>query len=412
MSSSDYESFETEFFYNLQNDTKKCLKTIDKYSKVVENYLNGENLVYTKNFLNNFNDIIVKPNNYKFKSYKEILNHKLFTSVLAEFRESDVLIKACKICNEKTIKWLFTMKINFAIQDELGMTALMHAVKHTVLDFAIKKIIKTNGKHIQFVDKNGNNALFHSAENSFTFRNFLVYKDKFNLNYTNYNNENLLLYCCRHGKIKHAHFFDLLCQTVTVKPYHENTEGKTVAMCLAERFRYNELKTFKSRYGVKPNYKSELGKTIVSCVINRYYKFYTRAILEENGFGLNNVMFKYAINTFVTLVKIGCNINEPIDEDGTTMTLILLKLRDIVSYKYLVKNGGKEYDISAVKETPQNDKYPGVDISNSRVQKNIKESQQWLKEELFCALNPMYNNSAIKLFQGTELVFDILEIVI
>jgi len=73
--------------------------------------------------------------------------------------------------NKKLIKWLLTMNINYGVQDELGRTALMYAVKYKDEYFAVEKMI--HGKHINLLDKNGNSVLFHACEAYFTLEEFL-----------------------------------------------------------------------------------------------------------------------------------------------------------------------------------------------------------------------------------------------
>jgi len=88
-------------------------------------------------------------------------------------------------------------------------------------------------------------------------------------------------------------------------------------------------------------------------------------------------------------VELGCDINEPIDEDGTTMTIILLKLRDGVTYNYLISKGAKEYPLLVEDNLNPYEKYPGVDITNPIIQENVKTSQKWLKQGLIDNNSPM-----------------------
>jgi ankyrin repeat protein len=403
---SDFESFKKELFGKLKKGSKKCLNIIEKNNKVVEYYLTSNDLFYTKNFLNDFNDIVVNTRDVKFyKLFEEILNHKLFNTVLAEFRESEVLIKACKIGNEKVVKWLLTMNINFGVQTDLGMTALMYAVKQPNLDFAIKKIMETNGKHIYFVNKKGNNALFLSTRDIKTFREFLKYKDKyqFDLSSKNPDNENIFLFCCRYNKINHIDYYNYLCKNVPFDPNQVNIEDKTAAMYLVESCKNKLLKTFVKDYNIDPNFKTVTGNTLVSCFIKNYYKTYMEVISQEQGFGVNLSFFETSFYTLMALVELGCNLDEPIDKNGTTMSTIFLKLRDDHSYSFIVSHGAKELDLLIEDKTNLKENYPGVDISNPVVLNNIKTSQKWIKLILIdnhfpvlnklldiYSLNPMY----------------------
>ena len=168
MTMNDFETFEKDLLTYLIKDSKKCIETINNNSKLIEGHLSTRDSAQVKDFVNNFNNAVLNPKVKKYKLFEKVLKHGLFATVLAQFRESDVLIKAIKQYNENAIKWLLDMNINFGAQDENGMTALMHAVKNDnylndkFYKKLVKTIIKTNGKHIQFTDNEGNTALFHA----------------------------------------------------------------------------------------------------------------------------------------------------------------------------------------------------------------------------------------------------------
>ena len=382
MTVSDFENFKTNFFEQLSKGNKKCLKVIDDNKKLVEYYINSKDLTYVKIFLNDFNNLVLNPRFEQYKLLKSVLEHPLLTPVANQFRESDVLVKACKKENISAIEWLLTMDINLGVQDELGRTALMYAVKFTSMDYIIKKIMKTKGKHIMAIDNKGNNALFFATENMLTFRELLKYKKYYDFYYKNNDRENALMFSCRYGKITTVEYFVYLCKYMDVDPEYTNTEGKTVPMYLAEHFRYRELRWMFKNYNINPNFKSNLGHTLFSCLVKKYYKTYTKVITETKGFGYYYDFFKSALGTFVALVELGCNIKEPIDKDGTKATEILLKLKDVITYGYLVSNGAEEINCLIEDKNNPDDKYPGVDITDLTIQKNIKASQKWLEEGL------------------------------
>ncbi|OUM66890.1 hypothetical protein PIROE2DRAFT_5751, partial [Piromyces sp. E2] len=331
MTISSYDSFETEFFVKLRKESKKCLKIIDENQKLIEFNLCEKDLYQVRKFVSTFNDIVLDKGIEKYKLFNEVLKHPLLSTVLAQFRESDVLVRACKNGNVNAVKWLLTMNINYGVQDEFGATALMYAAKCSILDFAIKEIMDTNGKHIHLVDKEGNSVIFYAAENYITFSEIIKYKDKFDFNALNNRNENLILYCSRNRKISSARaidFLNLLYKYNNNGINFENDNGKTAAMYLAEGFRYRELYYFVKKFKVDPNFKSKLGNTLTSVFIKKYYQIYMNRIIEKEGFCLNNQLFKKAIATLDCLCNIGCDVNVPIDEDGTTMLMICSKLHD------------------------------------------------------------------------------------
>jgi len=382
MTVSDFENFKTNFFEQLSKGNKKCLKVIDDNKKLVEYYINSKDLTYVKIFLNDFNNLVLNPRFEQYKLLKSVLEHPLLTPVANQFRESDVLVKACKKGNRNAVEWLLKMDINLGVQDELGRTALMYAVRSTSMDYIVKKIMKTKGKHILAVDNKGNNALFFATENMLTFREFLKYKENYDFNYKNNDGENAIMFSCRYGKITQEEYFEYLCKYMEVDPEYTNIEGKTVPMYLAEHFKYRELKWMFKKYNIDPNFKSKLGHTLFSCLVKKYYENYSKVITETKGFGYNYSFFKSALVTFVILTEMGCNINEPIDEEGTKATEILLKLKDVITYGYLVSKGAEEINCFIEDNKNPDNKYPGVDITDPTIQENIKTSQKWLKEGL------------------------------
>ncbi|OUM66889.1 hypothetical protein PIROE2DRAFT_5749, partial [Piromyces sp. E2] len=218
----------------------------------------------------------------------------------------------------------------------------------------------------------------------------IKYKDKFDFNALNNRNENLILYCSRNRKISSARaidFLNLLYKYNNNGINFENDNGKTAAMYLAEGFRYRELYYFVKKFKVDPNFKSKLGNTLTSVFIKKYYQIYMNRIIEKEGFCLNNQLFKKAIATLDCLCNIGCDVNVPIDEDGTTMLMICSKLHDDVSYKHLVSKGAKEIELVV-----QNN---GVDYSDSHVRDNIKMSQKWMKTLLEDKANPLHEYMSI-----------------
>ena len=383
MTISDYETFKKEFFDKLRKESKKCLKVIEKHRQVIEYYFTSKTPMYVRDFLKQFNYIICSQNIIKFNLFEKILYHDLFTQILHEFRVSDVLILACKQLNPQpdTVLWLLTMGIDYRVQDTDGMTALMYAVRNPILEFAVIEMMKTRGDFIDYVDNKGNNALFHATTNIKTFTAFFKYVEDyaFNLNHKNYDQEGLFLYCCRYRKINDDNFYDFLCQKVPIDPYETNIEGKTALMYMAEYFDYRRIASFVRDYKVDINYQSLRGHTVFSCFMNQYYRFFSSIIYERATFFSFYDYFRRATITFMTLVRLKCHINEPLDEYGTTATMILLKIRDMAIYNYLVEHNGKDYDLVIENRNDGNDRYPSVDFTDPVVQKNHQELQEWEK---------------------------------
>jgi len=96
MTATEFESFENILFTNLKKGNTKALKIIEENEKLIKFYLNDDQTIIKK-FVTDFNNVLldrnVKYDNYKL--FEEVLNHRLFTKVLDQFRESDILIRAC-----------------------------------------------------------------------------------------------------------------------------------------------------------------------------------------------------------------------------------------------------------------------------------------------------------------------------
>jgi len=290
----NYESFESELFAKLKKESNKALKLIDENEKLIKYNLNS------KKFVNEFNNIILDNNNKikNFKIFEAVLNHRLFTDVLAQFRESDVLVRACRSVvkhytyvydknsyeeyyNKDLIKWLLTMNINYGIQDELGRTALMYAVKYESLDFAVKEMIP--GKHINLLDKDGNSVLFFASEAYFTLDKFAKYKDLFDNNHVNNNNENLILYAARNRKMNCNEYIKSLRKFDCTEPNLMNNNGMTAAMYLVYYGQYEQLEYFlkENKGKINVNEVNNFGNSLVNVLIKKYYEFYSERIEEK-----------------------------------------------------------------------------------------------------------------------------------
>jgi len=396
MTISNFETFEKELFEKLRKNSKKSLKIIDKNEKLIDNYFNGSNPTYVKKFVNDFNDVVLDKKVKKYDIFESVLKHKLFTNVLAQFRESDVLIRACKdvkkyhefyeaadfreICNKDVVEWLLTMGINFGVQDENGATALMYAAKTLKLQFAVKKMM--NGKHIYLLDNKGNSVLFYAADNFFSLEKFLKYKDIFDGNHLNNDNENIYTYCCRYRKVINIDFLKLLDKFVSpnkpIDPNVTNREGMTAAMYLTVQVKYKILEYFVKNYNIDPNGINKFGNTLVSVLIKKYYNYVNETIQREEGFPTYSMGYKSYCLTFQDLVKLGCDFNRPIDEEGNNVATILLKLHDEHILQYLMTEGGVEVIVD--EKNKQSKTFTEIDSANPIIKTNLKKVNMWTKE--------------------------------
>lgn len=106
MTKTEFESFSALFFEQLKVQAKEIIKTIDNNSKVIEYYLMDPKSDLMKEFIHNFNNVVVETKVKNYKLFKKVLQHNLFIQVLNSFRNSDVLVRACKALNKDAIKWL------------------------------------------------------------------------------------------------------------------------------------------------------------------------------------------------------------------------------------------------------------------------------------------------------------------
>jgi len=84
--------------------------------------------------------------------------------VLTQFRESDIIIKACQKVNSIALKWLIKMDINPFVFDKNGLISLTYAVKEKCLFLVVEYLLNLNKNLINTDDNNGNTVLTHWVE--------------------------------------------------------------------------------------------------------------------------------------------------------------------------------------------------------------------------------------------------------
>ena len=75
MTKTEFETFSETLLNQLKNENKGCLETIEINAKVIENYLNGQDLSSLKKFVNDFNDTVVEAQVKKYKLFEKVLNN-------------------------------------------------------------------------------------------------------------------------------------------------------------------------------------------------------------------------------------------------------------------------------------------------------------------------------------------------
>jgi len=308
-----------ELLFDLKTKNKKnIINNINKNRQSIQAYLgaNGE-LKTIEYFVYLIKNIILSTEN-NFKIIKKVLNHEVFKNVLEVFRNSDILINACKTKNKLAIKWLLTMKINYCVQDENGKTALMYAAQDPKLSFAVKQFI-LDKDCVNISDDNGNNALFYAVNNKQSFKAIL--NSNIDLNHLNNNNESILLFCCKN---KHYDLIKYLIKKKNINAEIVDKNEKTAIMYLVEEGRYSEIKLL-SLMNCNINYVNKYNESALSLLISNLYSY-------ENVKHCSQY-FK----TIVELVELGCDFNIPIDEEGNTAIMIFIMIQDYSSLFYVLK---------------------------------------------------------------------------
>jgi len=321
-------NIQNEIFSDIQSNSKSCINTIENNKKLLLEYLNGDSSAI-KSFVQQLNLVLLNGGLENYTVVDKVLSHDCFKNVLSAFRESDILIQACKKNDTNLVKWLLSKNIDFSLQDEHGRTALMYAAQHYVLLYAVEKMIKGNEKFIHLTDHDGNTALFYGSTNKNILEKML--KANFDIHHVNNNNENILLYNCKMDAFKALSVLLKLKLNANLV----NNEGKTAAMYLVENNRYFQLKEFISKTNYDVNFKTKQGETLVSAYLKKYYKDYSQN--EGNFFTEGNYLaFKNRASTFVELIKLGCDFNVTIDEEDNTPIIFFLLIQDYVSANYLL----------------------------------------------------------------------------
>jgi len=318
----DFGEFRSEFFTDLKAKKKELLIKIDGKKELLnENLGENANADTIDSFVEDINTIILQSKK-KFSLIEKILKKDVLKRVYSSWKNSNVLVRACK--NEKTaaIKWLLTMEVNPSIQDENGMTALMYAVKNPHLLTAVK-LLCFKSADLNIVDKNGESALFHALKNKDAL-NELLRNNKINVNQLNNKKETVLLHCCKND------IFEPIKYLTNRKDLDVNItdeEDRTPAMYLAEKARNTELRSLEMRQ-CNYDYVNNKKESVLSLVINKMYSPKEKCPLEQ---------YSEYLRIIISLVHFNCNFNVPVDEDGNTAIMVFMLIPDYYTLQYVLK---------------------------------------------------------------------------
>jgi len=327
-----YEEFEKNFISiskSLTNDKEYNNFIEENAKKAITNYLkNKEKPIHIKGLVSKLNDLII-TDLIKFKYIEKILRHELFTEVLKEFRQSDVLIRAIKNNKRDAVKWLMTMDINYFVQDENGVTALMEAAANPNYLFVVKEILKKNENVVNITDNNGSNVLFYVTDRKIFY---FLYRTKVDFNQINKEGDTVLIRCCRRRFC--PNFQRILNRTDDIN--HVNNRGKTAAMYLVENGRARELRSLCRFINVNLNYKNENNECALSILIDQFKDIYAndRFICMEDY-----------VYTMIILIINYCDFNVPIDKEGNTAIMFFIMVGDYFASTLLLEKC-KNLDLS------------------------------------------------------------------
>jgi len=298
----------------------------------------------------------------KFKVIEEVLYQPLFKKILVKFKESDILVKACKHnVNKKTINWILSMGININARDEEGKTALMYAVERYDLVFLVKELLGDSNCQKELSDIYGNTALFYSTKNLERFK--LLMNANCNYKHKNNDNEDIFLYCCRYDRDK---IFNELISKPGIDINALNIKGKSAAMYCAENGKYDQLTVLVRDKKVDINYKNKFDNSILSSFIKKYDGIMQGNDIRVFNSQINYINVKNYAYTLKTLLELGCDMNVPIDDDGNVPIMYYLMTEDYVTAYYLL------------------DKYPTIDLSiKNRYGINATYLSFFIKKEVF-----------------------------
>jgi len=319
--------FIVDILLDLKNNNENCINKINNNKNLIQLNLNEDvnpNILYNLVLKINYIILHTKTN---YNLIEKVLKHPFFTEVYAIFQNSDILIEACKIGRTDTLKWLLTMGINPCIQDEKGMTALMHASKNPDLLFVVK-ILAMNIYCLNIKDKYGENALFHALHNIVALNELL--RTNIDVNLLNNNNETPLLYCCKYNIFEAIQFLTLRND---INVNFVDNEERTAAMYLAEKGRKAELTNLKKR-NCNYDFKNKKNESVLSLVLkNMYYTI-----------GQSMLYLPY-IRILTSYIHSGHNFDIPIDENENTPIMLLILVNDIHTLNYVL-NYSNNYNLS------------------------------------------------------------------
>jgi len=308
-------------FSYLEDDNNEILTKIEVNHFNIVRILSNE--PECEEFVSQLNNVILKKKE-NFDLIEKVLKHCAFSIAIDTFRKSDILIRACEKENENepVLRWLLTMEIDTCVQDNKGMTALMHAARKPNLLFVVQYLIYNCNACINLTDHDGNTALFHAIRNIEAFKALL--NANTNVNHINKQKDTVLLHCCKSDivePVKHISFNSNVDVNITDK------EGRNAAMYLVENGRYHEFQLLTGT-NIDLDYRNEKDETLLSILIRSIYR---PEVKEENSDYIIP-----CIKILMILIQMDCNFNISIDKEGNTPLMFFIMIEDVYTVHYML----------------------------------------------------------------------------
>jgi len=289
---------------------------------IVKLLLDNGLLVDTSNKNNVFykllSALITAINNSQYKIINEIKDHKQFNEVMKDFRETNVLITACKNIKKRTVDLLLQLDVNVNITDEHGNSALLEACKHPYLYSCIKEMVKRKA-NLNVVNDEGTSPVLNSCKNddSKIFK-YLIDKNV-NIYTTDFDGNNSLMYACSYGDLNKVKY--LVKKGINLNAV--NSKGETALMCSVKSCNLDIVK-YLLKHKADPNIVN--GKHQNALVLGFLKIYESEKIVEYKNLGIIKLLIEH-----------GSDPNLPIDEKGNSILMYLIMKDDFSMIKYLLK---------------------------------------------------------------------------
>jgi len=354
----EFKNFEKEFFKDLNILNHNCINIIENNKDLIQNNLGEQgNINNIESFINGINEcILLQASSNDFNLFEQILRHSFLATVFEAFKKSDILIRVCNNNNGKCkdlLLWLLTLNIDYCVQDNNGMTALMYAVKNPNLLFIVKDIIKNGKECLKIVDNHGENAIFHALQNNEALEE--IVKTDIDINQKNHKGETVLIYCCQHD-ISSA--MPYLMNRPDIDVNIVDNKNWTAAMYLAEKAKNTELRSLNLRC-CNYDYVNEKNESVLSIIIQKLYEPNQSKSYDTT----QTELISNYLKILMALVNFNCDFNIPVDEDGNTALMVFMIVNDFYSFYYVINNS-ENYDLSVRNKYGENASSLSVKIEN------------------------------------------------